>query len=82
MSAETPEETVEVVIQATERVEYFQTVRMPKAEFEKLDKMLESEKRDECEKAVQKIQGWVNTRDVCSARGFELEDFRRKQPAA
>lgn len=74
-------ETVEVVIQATERVEYYQIVRMPKAEFEKLDKMLDSDDRKERKKAEEKVQMWVNTEIIFDASDFELEDFRRKQPS-
>lgn len=74
-------EMVEVVIQATECVVYCQTVRMPKTVFEKLDKMLESDDREEREKAEEKVHMWVDTRDILYASGFELEGFRRKQPS-
>ena len=81
MSAETHEETVEVVIQATERVEYWQTVKMPKSVFERLDRMLDSNHRKERNNAVEEIQGWVNTADILDADHFELEDFHLADPA-
>lgn len=81
MSAETHEETVEVVIQATGRVEYCQTVKMPKSVFEKLDRMLDSDHRKERENAEEEIQGWVNPADILDADLFELEDFHLADPA-
>lgn len=70
------EEMVEVRIQATERIEYFQTVRMPRAEFEKLDALLDSEDRAARERAEGEIEGmWINTSDVCGSDDFELETF-------
>jgi len=70
------EEMVEVRIQATERIEYFQTVRMPKAEFQKLDAALDSKDRAERKRAEGQIEGmWINTSDICGSDDFELETF-------
>jgi|GEM_PF-3723314 len=70
------EEMVEVLIQATERIEYFQTVRMPKSAFEKLDEALNSDNRSTRKRAEEEIEGlWINTSDVCGTDDFELETF-------
>lgn len=70
------EEMVEVRIQATERIEYFQNVRMPKSAFEKLDAALDSKDRAKRSRAEEEIEGlWIDRRDVCDADNFELETF-------
>lgn len=72
----TEKEMVEVRIQATERIEYFQTVRMPRATFERLDVALDSDDRQERRRAEAEIEGgWINTSDICGADDFELETF-------
>lgn len=70
------EEMVEVRIQATERIEYFQTVRMPKSAFEKLNAALDSKDRSKRGRAEEEIQGmWINTSEVCGTDDFELDTF-------
>lgn len=71
----TNEEMVEVTIQAFERVEYYQTVKMKKTEFDRLDKMLDSNDRREQERAQDEIQGWIDTRNICDVDRFKLEYF-------
>lgn len=70
------QEMVEVRIQATERIEYFQTVSMPRATFEKLNAALDSDNRQERKRAEGEIEGgWINTSDICGVDNFELETF-------
>lgn len=70
------QEMVEVRIQATERIEYFQTVSMPKATFERLDAALDSNDRLVRKSAESEIEGgWINTSDICGTDDFDLETF-------
>ena len=70
------QETVEVRIDATERVEYSHTVSMPKAEFDRLSAALNSNDRAERRRAEGEIEGcWLNPLEVSDADDFELKTF-------
>lgn len=69
-------EYVTVRISGEERVRYDQTKKVPKAEFERLNALLDSEDRSERRKAEEMIGDLlVDRRDVLDADDFELEDF-------
>lgn len=70
-------ETVSVLIVGEERVRYHQIKTMPKAEFERLDAMLDSDDRKERNKAQQIIGYlWIDRRDVFDSDDFEIDDFK------
>jgi len=69
-------EYVTVRITGEERVRYDQTKEVPKAEFERLNAMLDSDDRRERRMAKELIGGlFINRRDALDADDFELEDF-------
>ena len=69
-------EFVTVRISGEERVRYDQTKKVPKAEFERLNAMLDSEDRRERRKAEELIGDlFIDRRDVLDADDFELDDF-------
>ena len=69
-------ESVMVRISGEETVRYSQTKQMPKDEFERLSKMLNSESRSDRRKAESLIGDlWIDRRDPVDSSDFELEEF-------
>ena len=69
-------ESVMVRISGEETVRYSQTKQMPKDEFERLSKMLNSESRSDRRKAEALIGGlWIDRRDPMDVPDFEIENF-------
>jgi len=70
------DETVKVTICATARVEYYQTVEMPKSEFDRLNNELDSDNRVKLLSACDEIEEILDLKDIYDVTNFELEDFR------
>ena len=74
------EDFVKVRICANEHVEYQQTLKLPKSEFELLKKALGSEDWKERAQAAQEVREWINTYDIYSSDDFEIDDFSLATP--
>jgi hypothetical protein len=69
-------EYVNVRITGEMRVKYDQTAKIPRAEFDRLNAMLNSGVSADERKAEEQIGAlWIDQGDVSDADDFELEDF-------
>lgn len=68
-------DVVEVLVEGEQLIRYRQVVKMPRAEFEKLDEMLEKGGRIALDAEMQ-VGDRINVHDVFDAGDFQLEDFR------
>lgn len=66
---------VMVRITGKEIVLYDQTVRMPRADFDRLNAMLNSDDRAENQNAQDSISGLIDPNEIYDSDGFEVDDF-------
>lgn len=67
---------VNVTITCEERVQYHQTAKMPKEEFERLDAMLASDDRATRDRGHELIADlWIDRQNVYNSDDFEVNDF-------
>jgi hypothetical protein len=77
-------ETVTVTIQISERVTYQCTKEMPRAAFERLDKLLDDDDWKKVEEAKYDVLGYINkNNDFSDSTDIEVDEFNlsREQTA-
>lgn len=69
-------EKVSVRITGQQTVQYDQIVEMDRDEYERLSEALEADTGRERRRAEENVFSlWIDTRDICDADDFELDDF-------
>ena len=69
-------ETVKVTINVSERVTYQCTKEMPRAEFERLDKLLDDDDWFTSESARDEVMGYINkNNDWTESTDIEVDEF-------
>lgn len=69
--------TVKVEISLEERVKYHRYTEMSQADFDRINKALDSDSRVEADRAAEELRGMINpARDVFDADDLEVNEFR------
>jgi hypothetical protein len=69
-------DTVKVTIQISERVTYQCTKEMPRAAFERLDKLLDDDDWKKVEEAKHDVLGYINkNNDFSDSTDIEVDEF-------